>query len=87
MKEFVLAKASENSLMVEELFAVPVHEVTLWIDIENIMSVNVPKFHVQSNTAREQEQGEFAYSYLSSNSEMDNTIKDKRTIRKALTVS
>ena len=28
-----------------------------------------------SNTAREQEQGEFAYSYLSSNSEMDNTIQ------------
>ncbi|HES8540141.1 TPA: V-type ATP synthase subunit D [Streptococcus pyogenes] len=85
MKEFVLAKASENSLMVEELFAVPVHEVTLWIDIENIMSVNVPKFHIQSNTAREQEQGEFAYSYLSSNSEMDNTIqKTKELLEKLL---
>lgn len=49
------------------------------------MSVNVPKFHVQSNTAREQEQGEFAYSYLSSNSEMDNTIqKTKELLEKLL---
>ncbi|MEN4359001.1 V-type ATP synthase subunit D, partial [Streptococcus pyogenes] len=39
----------------------------------------------QSNTAREQEQGEFAYSYLSSNSEMDNTIqKTKELLEKLL---
>ena len=73
MQDFVLAKSQENDLMVEELFAVPFQEVDLFIETENIMSVNVPKFHVNTNQ-HDDNKGEFSYSFLSSNSEMDETI-------------
>ncbi|KPJ22390.1 V-type ATP synthase subunit D [Streptococcus phocae] len=75
MQDFVLAKSLKNDLMIEELFAVPRRDVDLFIEVENIMSVHVPKFHVQANDAKDSEQGEFSYSYLASNSQMDNTIE------------
>ncbi|KGR73045.1 V-type ATP synthase subunit D [Streptococcus phocae subsp. salmonis] len=75
MQDFVLAKSLKNDLMIEELFAVPRRDVDLFIEVENVMSVHVPKFHVQVNDAKDSEQGEFSYSYLASNSQMDNTIE------------
>lgn len=75
MQDFVLAKSLKNDLMIEELFAVPRRDVDLFIEVENAMSVHVPKFHVQANDAKDSEQGEFSYSYLASNSQMDNTIE------------
>lgn len=75
MQDFVLAKSLKNDLMIEELFAVPRRDVDLFIEVENVMSVHVPKFHVQANDAKDSEQGEFSYSYLASNSQMDNTIE------------
>lgn len=75
MQDFVLAKSLKNDLMIEELFAVPRRDVDLFIEVENVMSVHVPKFHVQANDAKDSEKGEFSYSYLASNSQMDNTIE------------
>ncbi|MGT2745139.1 V-type ATP synthase subunit D [Streptococcus phocae subsp. phocae] len=75
MQDFVLAKSLKNDLMIEELFAVPRRDVDLFIEVENAMSVHVPKFHVQANDAKDSEKGEFSYSYLASNSQMDNTIE------------
>ena len=41
----IVAKALESDLMVKEIFAVPMREVNLHVETENIMSVRVPKMH------------------------------------------
>jgi V/A-type H+-transporting ATPase subunit D len=75
MRDFVLAKSLENTLMVEEMFAVPTKEVQLFIETENVMSVNVPKMHSQVDNPYGDDEGDVVYSYLASNSEMDATLQ------------
>ncbi|NYS32285.1 V-type ATP synthase subunit D [Streptococcus danieliae] len=74
LKDFVWAKSSVNTLMLEELFLVPSKQVSLLIEEENVMSVTVPKMLPTVQATRDVEQG-LDYSYLSSNSEMDATFK------------
>ena len=71
MQDFVLAKALESDLMVEEIFAVPMREINLHIEQENIMSVRVPKMHAHIANPYG-----VVYSYVASNSQMDETIED-----------
>lgn len=75
MRDFVLAKSLENTLMVEEMFAVPTKEVQLFIETENVMSVNVPKMHSQVDNPYGDDERDVVYSYLASNSEMDATLQ------------
>ena len=75
MQDFVLAKALESDLMVEEIFAVPMREINLHIEQENIMSVRVPKMHAHIANPYGDE-GDVVYSYVASNSQMDETIED-----------
>lgn len=75
MQDFVLAKALESDQMVEEIFAVPTRQVNLHIEIENIMSVRVPRFHARIENPYGDE-GDVVYSYLASNSQMDATIQE-----------
>ena len=70
LKAFAVAKSLKNSLMVEELFSIPSKEIELFVEKENIMSVTVPRMHM--NITSENENSE--YSYLSSNSEMDDVF-------------
>ena len=76
MQDFVLAKALESDLMVEEIFAVPMREVNLHIEQENIMSVQVPKMHARIDNPYGDDEGDVVYSYVASNSQMDETIED-----------
>ena len=76
MQDFVLAKALESDLMVEEIFAVPMREINLHIEQENIMSVRVPKMHAHIANPYGDEEGDGVYSYVASNSQMDETIED-----------
>ena len=76
MQDFVLAKALESDLMVEEIFAVPMREVNLHIEQENIMSVQVPKMHAHIANPYGDDEGDVVYSYVASNSQMDETIED-----------
>ncbi|MDK8091980.1 MULTISPECIES: V-type ATP synthase subunit D [Streptococcus anginosus group] len=76
MQDFVLAKALESDLMVEEIFAVPMREINLHIEQENIMSVRVPKMHVHIANPYGDDEGDVVYSYVASNSQMDETIED-----------
>lgn len=76
MQDFVMAKALESDLMVEEIFAVPMREVNLHIEPENIMSVRVPKMHAHIDNPYGEDEGDVVYSYLASNSQMDQTIED-----------
>ena len=76
MQDFVLAKALESDLMVEEIFAVPMREVNLHIEQENIMSVRVPKMHAHIANPYGDDEGDVVYSYVASNSQMDETIED-----------
>ncbi|MGT2887515.1 V-type ATP synthase subunit D [Streptococcus didelphis] len=75
MQDFVLAKSLENDLMVEELFAIPLQEVKLFIEVENVMSVDTPKFHLQTKDFKKDSNKEISYSFVASNSEMDSTIQ------------
>lgn len=70
LKSFAVAKSLKNSQMVEELFSIPSKEIELFVEKENIMSVTVPRMHM--NITSQSENSE--YSYLSSNSEMDDVF-------------
>ena len=70
LKSFAVAKSLENSQMVEELFSIPSKEIELFIEKENIMSVTVPRMYMNITSQNENSE----YSYLSSNSEMDDVF-------------
>lgn len=70
LKSFAVAKSLENSEMVEELFSIPSKEIELFVEKENIMSVTVPRMHMNITSQNENSE----YSYLSSNSEMDDVF-------------
>jgi len=75
LQDFVMAKALESDLMVEEIFAVPTREVNLHVETENIMSVRVPKMHAHIDNPYGDDEGDVVYSYVASNSQMDETIE------------
>lgn len=70
LKSFAVAKSLKNSQMVEELFTIPSKEIELFVEKENIMSVTVPRMHMNITSQNENSE----YSYLSSNSEMDDVF-------------
>ena len=73
LQDFVMAKALESDLMVQEIFAVPMREVNLHVETENIMSVRVPKMHAHIDNPYGDDEGDVVYSYVASNSQMDET--------------
>ena len=75
LQDFVMAKALESDLMVQEIFAVPMREVNLHVETENIMSVRVPKMHAHIDNSYSDDEGDVVYSYVASNSQMDETIE------------
>ena len=70
LKSFAVAKSLKNSQMVEELFSIPSKEIELFVEKENIMSVTVPRMHMNITSQNENSE----YSYLSFNSEMDDVF-------------
>ena len=70
LKSFAVAKSLKNSQMVEELFSIPSKEIELFVEKENIMSVTVPRMHMNITSQNENSE----YSYLSCNSEMDDVF-------------
>lgn len=70
LKSFAVAKSLKNSQMVEELFSIPSKEIELFVEKENIMSVIVPRMYMNMTSQNENSE----YSYLSSNSEMDDVF-------------
>ena len=70
LKSCAVAKSLKNSQMVEELFSIPSKEIELFVEKENIMSVTVPRMHMNITSQNENSE----YSYLSSNSEMDDVF-------------
>lgn len=80
MTSFVLAKSLLNEVFIEEAFALTTDQVQVHIDEKNIMSVNVPKLHVEFLSQTK----EFQYGMLNSNSEMDTAIADLMNIAKEL---
>ena len=70
LKSFAVAKSLKNSQMVEEIFSIPSKEIELFVEKENIMSVTVPRMHMNITSQNENSE----YSYLSSNSEMDDVF-------------
>ncbi len=74
LQDFVLAKSLESDAMITEMLAIPIEEVQLFIQPENIMSVTVPKMHATVDSTFDD--GEVVYSFLSSNSQMDETLQN-----------
>lgn len=79
MQSFTMAKTLETDQIVQEMFSVPTKEVELYIDQENIMSVPVPRFHIDVKDISSK--SDMEYSYLSSNSGMDDALE---AIKKSL---
>ncbi|MGT2743301.1 V-type ATP synthase subunit D [Streptococcus plurextorum] len=80
MQAFVLAKSTLPESFIEESFALPTQAVDLHIEQENIMSVNVPRLHVQLPEKASQ----FQYGFLNSNSDMDSAIATFQTLSQDL---
>lgn len=74
MQDFVLAKSLESDQVAEELFAVPSKEIKLHIQLDNVMSVHVPKMH--TDVLQHKEINGIPYSYVGSNSGMDDAVRD-----------
>ncbi|MGY4104338.1 V-type ATP synthase subunit D [Ignavigranum ruoffiae] len=72
MQDFVLSKATQNQLAIDELFAIPAKSTQLIIEQENIMSVKVPKMFTDIH--EEDRSGEIDYSFLTSNAGMDGAM-------------
>lgn len=73
MQDFVLAKSMASDKIVEEFFSLPNKEINLFIDSETIMNIEVPKMFIEVDDLEGRGEGE--YSYLASNSGMDETIE------------
>ena len=74
MKSFVLAKATLEEAFIEELVAIPPQSVTLNLQEKNIMSVSVPEMNF--TVVEQNQESDFKYSYLNSNSEIDHSIEE-----------
>lgn len=72
MQDFVLAKTLENDQMVQGVFAIPTKRINLRIRLETIMSVKVPRMY--TDVYENNPDGQMNYSYLASNSRMDDSI-------------
>lgn len=72
MQDFVLAKTLENDQMVQGLFAIPTKRINLRIRLDTIMSVKVPKMY--TDVYENNPESGMSYSYLASNSRMDESI-------------
>ena len=75
MQDFVLAAFGKRPYGGRN-FAVPMREINLHIEQENIMSVRVPKMHAHIANPYGDDEGDVVYSYVASNSQMDETIED-----------
>ena len=74
MKSFVLAKATLEEAFIEELVAIPPQSVTLNLQEKNIMSVSVPEMNF--TLVEQNQESDFNYGYLNSNSEIDHSIEE-----------
>ena len=74
MKSFVLAKATLEEAFIEELVAIPPQSVTLNLQEKNIMSVSVPEMNF--TVVEQNQESDFKYAYLNSNSEIDHSIEE-----------
>lgn len=71
MKQFVFAQATLPQLFIQESFALPIHQTEVLIDEQNVMSVIVPKMHIQEQNTQYQT---LQYGLLNTNAEMDNAV-------------
>ena len=74
MKSFVLAKATLEEAFIEELVAIPPQSVTLNLQEKNIMSVSVPEMNF--TVVEQNQESDFKYGHLNSNSETDHSIEE-----------
>ena len=74
MKSFVLAKATLEEAFIEELVAIPPQSITLNLQEKNIMSVSVPEMNF--TVVEQNQESDFKYGYLNSNSEIDHSIEE-----------
>lgn len=73
MKSFVLAKSTLEEAFIEELVAIPPQSVSLDLQEKNIMSVYVPEMNF--TVVEQNQESDFKYGYLNSNSEIDESVE------------
>lgn len=82
MKQFAFAQATLPQLFIQESFALPIHQTQVFIDEQNVMSVIVPKMHVQEPV--EQQNRSLQYGLLNTNAQMDSAIETLQDVSKDL---
>lgn len=71
-KNFVIARAAMNILEMKLALMMPKQEVSLDITLENIMSVNIPKYEVKTRTKNVNDI--YSYGYAFTSGDLDDAI-------------
>lgn len=71
MQNFALAKALLHEEFLEQIALIPAYDVSLNIDKKNMLSVQVPVMHYETDGAS---QDTLQYGYINSNADLDETL-------------
>ena len=76
LSSFMLARAVTSDAVIEESIAMPAAKVELTTGVQNVMSVDCPKFEIVGGNATEK----YPYSFASVSSELDESIATMSTM-------
>lgn len=69
MQNFALAKALLHEEYLEQIALIPTYDVSLTVDMKNMLSVKVPTMHFD-----EESRNMLTFGYLNSNADLDETL-------------
>jgi H(+)-transporting ATP synthase, vacuolar type, subunit D len=72
MFDYVMASSSMSDAVLEEVFAIPMNEISLDVQTKTIMNIDVPIFH--TIYAEENDENLFSYGFMSTTSELDVSL-------------
>jgi len=72
MFDYVMASSSMSDAVLEEVFAIPMNEISLDVQTKTIMNIDVPIFH--TIYAEENDENLFSYGFMSTTSELDISL-------------
>ena len=76
LSSFMLARAVTSDAVIEESIAMPAAKVELTTGVQNVMSVDCPKFEIVGGNVTEK----YPYSFASVSSELDESIATMSTM-------
>lgn len=74
MFSYVMANSSMSDSVLEEVFSIPMNEISLDVQTKTIMNIDVPIFNTVY--AEETDENLFSYGFASTTSELDTSLKN-----------